>query len=312
MRLLLSACALFGLSACAPSNEAEEPDLAADTASLPNTDIFVAEMAFGDDGLQLLNMRNATASPGYDNQPSFVSGTHSFYFVSENDRSKTDIWVYDLERDEKRLFHGSPNVSEYSPKATPDGLSISYIQENETGDVTRVHHAPVTGGAGEPVIELEPLGYYAWLAGGARLGVYLRSEPAMLHLVDVESGQSESIADNIGRSFHATPDGQGLYFTRMDAEENHRVMYLDLDTGDVTGVVGLPAGRQDFVVVFAGADKVGGLLAGDGSTLLFNALENEMPEWRAVGDYSADGLKTITRIAISDDHAFIALVGEIE
>ncbi len=308
----LSGCALLVLAACSPGNEAEGPDLAADTANPPQTDIFIAAMEFGDDGLELRELRNVTNAPGYDNQPAFIPGTHEFYFVSENDVGKTDIWVYDLASDQKRLFHNSPTVSEYSPKTAPTGFGVSYIQENETADVTRVHHAPVTGGPGKPVIEFAPLGYYAWLSDGEKLGVFLRSEPPALHLVDVESGQSEAVADNIGRSFHATPDGQGLFFTAIDSNAVHSVKYFDLGSAVVTNVVGLPDGVQDFVVVFSDAGNVDGLMAGNGSVLMFNALDGADPQWQPVGDYAADGLNNITRIAISDDHAYIALVGEIE
>lgn len=312
-RLWLSGCAALTLAACAPANnEAEGPDLAADTANPPQTDIFVASMDFGDEGLVLRDLLNVTNAPGYDNQPSFIPGTHEFYFVSENATGKTDIWVFDLVSKQQRLFHDSPTISEYSPKTAPADFGVSYIQENEAGDVTRVHFAPETGGPGEAAIDFAPLGYYAWLAGGEKLGVFLRSEPPALHLVDVESDQSEAIADNIGRSFHATPDGQGLFFTAIDPDEIHQVMFFDLRTRAVSNVVGLPVDVQDFVVVFSDTGELAGLMAGNGSTLMFNALENTAPQWQVVGDYAVDGLHNITRIAISDDHAYIALVGEIE
>ena len=313
VRLWLSGCAAAAMAACTPpSNEAAGPDLAADTANPPQTDIFVADMEFGDDGLVLRDLVNVTNAPGYDNQPSFIPGEQDFYFVSENDFGKTDIWHYSLEHFDMRPFHSSPTVSEYSPKATPDGLGVSYIQENEAGDVTRVHRASKAGGPGEAVIDFAPLGYYAWLSGGEKLGVFLRSEPPALHLVDVESGQTEAVAENIGRSFHAAPNGQGLFFTAVDADEIHQVKYFDLRTSAVSNVVGLPAEVQDFVVVFSETGEVDGLMAGSGSTLMFNALEADTSQWHVVGDYAADGLHDITRIAISDDHAFIALVGEIE
>lgn len=314
VRSWLCGCVAIALVACSPggNEEAAGPDLAADTANPPQTDIFVASMAFGEEGLVLRDLLNVTDAPGYDNQPSFIPGTHEFYFVSENETGKTDIWVYDLVTNQSRLFHDSPTVSEYSPKTAPADYGVSFIQENEAGDVTRVHHAPEAGGPGEPVVDFAPLGYYAWLSGAEKLGVFLRSEPPALHLVDVASGETEAIADNIGRSFHGMPDGSGLFFTAIDEDEIHQIQYLDLETNNVIDVVGLPAGVQDFVVVFSNTGDVDGLMAGNGSILLFNALENDTPEWHVVGDYADDGLQNITRIAISDDHAYIALVGEIE
>ena len=314
VRSWLCGCAAIALVACSPggNEEAAGPDLAADTANPPQTDIFVALMEFGDEGLALRDLRNVTNAPGYDNQPSFIPGTQDFYFVSENETGKTDIWVFDLISNQSRLFHDSPTVSEYSPKAAPTDYGVSYIQENEAGDVTRVHHAPDSGGPGEAVVDFAPLGYYAWLSGDEKLGVFLRSEPPALHLVDVESGETEAIADNIGRSFHAVPSGNGLFFTAIDEDEIHQIMFFNLATNSVIEVVGLPAGVQDFVVVFSDTGDVDGLMAGSGSILMFNALESDTQEWQVVGDYADAGLQNITRIAISDDHAYIALVGEIE
>ncbi|MEO1241361.1 MAG: hypothetical protein AAFX54_05585 [Pseudomonadota bacterium] len=309
-RLLLAGVAAFALGACASNGATDGADLAADTASLPETEIFLAPLSFDRDMPVVGELRNISQHTGYDNQPSFLPGAATFYYVSEGASGKTDVWRYDIAEDDNTRVYASPAVSEYSPKAAPGDYGVSYIQENEAADITRVHFMPASGGAGAPVIELAPLGYYAWLQGGAQLGVYLRSDPAALHLVDVESGQSEMIAENIGRSLHATPDGRGLYFTRAGADETHSVMYFDLNTEAVTAIADLPGGVQDFVVFFTGADEVGGLLAGDGSTLLFNALESERAEWREVGDYAAGRFDNITRIAISDDHAWIALVAE--
>lgn len=309
-RLFLSGVAAFALGACASDSETDGPDLAADTASLPETEIFLASLSFDRDMPVVGELRNISQHTGYDNQPSFLPGAAAFYYVSEGASGKTDVWRYDIAEDDNTRVYASSAVSEYSPKAAPGDYGVSYIQENEAADITRVHVMPASGGAGEPVIELAPLGYYAWLQSGEKLGVYLRTDPAALHLVDVESGQFEMIAENIGRSLHATPDGRGLYFTRVGPDETYSVMHFDLDAGEATAVADLPAGAQDFVVFFTGPDEVGGLLAGDGSTLLFNALESEMAEWREVGDYAARRLNNITRIAISDDHAWIALVAE--
>ncbi|MEM9618298.1 MAG: hypothetical protein AAF936_10090 [Pseudomonadota bacterium] len=309
-RLLLSGVAVFALGACASNDATDGLGLAADTVSLPETEIFLAPLSFDRDMPVVGELRNISQHTGYDNQPSFLPGAAAFYYVSEGASGKTDVWRYDIAEDDNTRVYASSGVSEYSPKAAPGDYGVSYIQENQAADITRVHVMPASGGAGAPVIELAPLGYYAWLRDGEKLGVYLRSDPAALHLVDIESGQSEMIAENIGRSLHATPDGRGLYFTRADADEIHSVMYFDLNTDAVTTIADLPAGAEDFTVFFTGPNEVGGLLAGDGSTLLFNALESEMAEWREVGDYAARRLNNITRIAISDDHAWIALVAQ--
>ena len=312
---LMAAVSLFSLVACAqeaPTSTVppEAPDLAADTASLPGTDIFLARLSMDGDLPQVEAIRNITNASGYDNQPSFVSGAAAFYYVSEGESGKTDIWQYDIATDTKMVVFESPTVSEYSPQGAPMGYGISYIQENEAGDVTRVHAAPVSGGAGKAVISLAPLGYYAWLQGGMKLGVYMRSEPAALQVVDVATGEVEIIATNIGRSFKASPDGSGLYFTKDAKGEGFEVIYFDLTDNSLTAITTLPDGSQDYAISFTENGTRHGMFAGAGSELSFFDMTDEGAEWRVVADLAADGMTGITRIALSDDNGWISLVAE--
>lgn len=306
--VLFSALYLFAIGELELSGRA--PDLAADTASLPATDIFLAPMSLTDDGVKIGTFRAVVTTPGYDNQPSFLPGAAAFYFVSEGDSGKTDIWRYDIASDEKTLFFASPAVSEFSPKPAPAGYGVSFIQENEAGDITRVHHAPTGGGPGEAVAGFAPLGYYAWLEGGARLAVYLRSEPAGLHLVDVATGDASLVAQRIGRSMHAAPDGGGLYFTQASGDKDYRVMFLDLADGAISPVIDLPAGVEDFAPLFAADGALLGLFASDDAALRYAAAGRG--GWADVADLSAYGVTHVTRVAVSDDGAWIAVVIDAE
>lgn len=285
-------------------------DLAADTASLPATDIYLAPTNVTDEDVEIGAFRTAAATPGYDNQPSFLPGEAAFYFVSEGAGGKTDIWRYDIQSGEETLFFVSPSVSEFSPKAAPGDYGVSYIQENEAGDVTRVHHAPAAGGPGEAVVDFAPLGYYAWLEGGARLAVYLRSEPAELHLIDIATGDTNIVAQGIGRAMHAAPDGGGLYFTQASGDENFRVMFLDLANSSISPIIDLPAGAEDFAPLFAANGALLALFAGDGARLTFARAGDA--GWMPASDLSASGVTHVTRIAVSDDGAWIAVVTDAD
>jgi Tol biopolymer transport system component len=308
--LMLVACAQESAPPSPDPASSDDADPAADTTDLPDTDIFLAMLSLGDDRPQLNGLRNVTMAPGYDNQPSFLPDESSFYFVSEGVSGKTDIWRYDIDAGDKSRVYESPGVSEYSPKAAPAGYGLSYIQENETGDVTRVHHSPISGGPGEAVADLEPLGYYTWLGDGAKLGVFLRSDPPLLHLVDIASGETELIEAGIGRSLQATPDGGGLYFTKEGEGGAYQVLYLDLSGKTVAAITALPETAQDYFIVFSENGDAHGMFAGVGSALYFLDMSDEGAAWTKVADYGADGLSNITRIAVSDDAAWIAFVAE--
>ncbi len=314
---MIGCVSLFVLAACAqenvstaPDEAGAVPDLAADTANLPDADIFLARLSLANEIPQLSDLRNVTMAAGYDNQPSFLPDAAAFYFVSEGQSGKTDIWKYDIGTDEKTRVYHSPTVSEYSPKAAPKDFGISYIQENEAGDMTRVHHAPTSGGEGEAVASFAPLGYYAWLGDATKLGVFLRGEPATLQLVDIASGVAEEVAENIGRSLQATPDGNGLYFTQGGEGEAFNVLYLDLADNRTAHVTSLPTGSQDYFIVFSDDGEARIMFAGAGSVLYFLDMSTEGAAWSKVADYASEGMSNLSRISVSEDATWITLVAE--
>jgi hypothetical protein len=301
---------MLAAAACGAGPDKDAADaLAADTASLPATDIYLAPMIIDEDGVEIGAFRAVVTTPGHDNQPSFLPGEAAFYFVSEGDSGKTDIWRYDIGEGASFRLNDSSNVSEFSPKAAPADYGVSYIQENESADVTRVHHMPAAGGPGVAVVDFAPLGYYAWLENGARLAVYLRGEPAELHLVDVASGETRRVAENIGRGLLAAPDGRGLYFTAAAQVGGYRVMFVSLADEAPTPVIELPGGGEDFAVAFSEAGAPRGFFAGDGAALLYAAAGGG---WANAADLSVHGVTHVTRIAVSDDGAWIAVVANAE
>lgn len=309
---IFAVTAVLAAAGCNAEQDAITPDLAADTANLPATDIYLAPLSVSEYGVEVGAFRAVAATLGYDNQPSFLPGGAEFYFVSEGESGKTDIWRYDIEKDKTTRLYESSSVSEYSPKAAPAGYGVSYIQENEAADVTRVHHALATGGPGEAVIDFAPLGYYAWLDRGDTLAVYLRGEPPSLHLVDIADGRKRRLAENIGRALHPTPDGRGLYFTQANAEGGYRVMVFDRTDDALSPIVDLPEGVEDFAVLFSAGGALRGLFAGSGPILYFAAAGGDELEWKPAGDFSPRGVKKITRMALSDDGAWIAVVTDAE
>jgi len=306
----VSVLAALVLAACASSSEEADIELAADTASLPDTEVYLTALFMDGDTLAVGAPRNISQNAGYDNQPSFVPGGNAFYYVSEGASGKTDVWRYDLTSDSAVRVYASSAFSEYSPKAAPAGYGVSYIQENEAGDVTRVHHMPASGGAGAPVTDFAPLGYYAWLQGGESLAVYLRSEPATLHIVDVASGATTEVAEDIGRSLHPAPEGNELYFTRIGADGAHQITVFDTETGGLNAIATLPEEVQDFTPVFSEDGALRGLLAGSGVKLLYHPATGEGAGWREISDFEGNRLKDITRVAVSDDLNLIAFVAE--
>jgi len=273
-------------------------------ATPPNTDIFLADMALVDGLPTLTALRAAVSREGYDNQPSFLPGGTSFLFSSEGSTGKTDIWRQDVASKAREQITMTSDQSEYSPRLSPDGVSLSYIQESPDGTVTELHKRSLTDGNGQPAITLAPLGYYAWLEGGAKVAVFLRSEPASLHLVDVETGDAVLLAEDIGRGLYSAGDNAGVFFTTRRKDDGFLVSQYRAEDGEIEPLFPLVGTSEDYAV-FALADGAFGFLCADGPVLYFRTVSDQ---WQEVADFTDTGIGGISRLAVNDDLSMVALV----
>lgn len=298
-------------ASCASSGEVAAPDLGAAAGGLPDTEIFVASIDFSGAAPNVGKFENATKHKGYDNQPSFLGGEAAFYYVAANDSGKTDIRLYDIARGASQPVFTSIDRSEYSPREAPGG-GVSYIQEDPTGKVTRVYRRgfdPSEEGAS--VVDFAPLGYYAWLDGGKALAVYYRSEPGSLHHVDVLSGATKLIKEGIGRTLQSNLAGDTLWYSELvggDAEKLAVARYR-LASGSTETLFDLPEGATDFFVVLGAKGDGFGYLSASRSSLYWR--HADASEWAPFGTLGPEGVAAVSRIAVSDDRKWIAVVGEL-
>ena len=302
--LILSAVIIAGaLSGCgdrtAPTNDlvAEDAPVVA-PSDLPDTDIYLGRLTIEDSGVRIDDLRAVVAEPGYANQPMFEPGGASFLFTRQEATGKTDIWRYEIASGAVAPVTDSSDRSEFSPKPAPGG-GVSYIQENPAGEMTRVHR---DGGA---VVELQPLGYYEWLDAGAALGVFYRSEPPQLHIVDVETGENRNVASGIGRALQASPSGEALYFTSTAGGAN-RLYRVASSEAVMTPITEMPGVGEDYRLIFGADGEPSGVFASDGDKLFYRTLRGSGGDWTVA--YDAGEAGALSRIAVSDDHARIAVV----
>lgn len=301
MRRAALIVAVFLAGACQDGQDrASETGLAAATTDLPETDIYVADLVIDGDRRDLSGLRALVDGEGYQNQPFFADGADRLLFVSENAAGKTDLWRSDIETNEMEQLTQSADRSEFSPKPSPSG-GLSYIQESPDGEVTRVHED------GAAVMSLAPLGYYAWLDGGDALGVFYRSEPPELQLVEIKSGAARTIAAAIGRSLHSAPSGERLYFT---SEVDGALTLFEAAAGEdwrPSAIATMPPGfSEDFSVVFDAQSQPVGVYASAGKRVLFSSLPAKDASWTIVKDFSDLGAPS--RIAVAPGEVRIAIV----
>lgn len=147
---------------------------------------------------------------------------------------------------------------------------------------------------------LQPVGYHAWL-GPDTLALFVLGTPNTLQLADVRTGRSEVVAERIGRSLHRIPGQEAFSFLHI-TEEGRWIKRLDPRAREATSLVRAPdtgdgdyAWTPDGVLLMAQGDRLMRWRPGD-------------TEWTEAANLAAYGLRSVTRLAVSPNGRWIALV----
>lgn len=296
LAVVLAVAALAGQEPRPALTQAQAPDL--------GTDIWLARLTAS--GLE--HPMNITARAGYDNQPAFTPDGKGILFT-RRDGSQTDVFLYDFA---SRASAATPVTrtpeSEYSPTITPDGDGISVIRV-EADTTQRLWRFTRKGDAPQIVLrDVKPVGYHAWGPDGL-LALYVLGAPAAqgqppnpsaLHVADSRTGRSRIVAWRIGRSLHRIPGRETISVLHIEGDVR-TIKELDLKTRTLTPIVrGLEGAEGDYSWTPDGA-----ILMSDGKRLMRWQAGGE---WTEAADLAALGLEGASRMAVSPDGKWLALV----
>lgn len=289
----------------------------APAAAPPNTDIYTAELSMIDGKVWLGTPQPVAVGEGYDNQPAFLPGGNSILYTSAGPSGKTDLWQRDLIIGATLQLTDTPNRSEYSPRLTPDGTSLAYIQEDVTGEVTEVYTQPFgqneNASPASAYVAIKPVGYYAFLGQGEAVLTFLRDPPPSLQHTVRATGETRQIASPIGRALYvprqSASGANPAFFTIERADGPYQVNRYDEVTGAVSPLFDLQGDVQDYAV-FAMPDgaRYGFFMAEE--TRLYFRTDRKDDTWQQVADLYQSGVTDITRLAVNDAGTRIAVVGQ--
>lgn len=255
----------------------------------PSADIYLVDLASH-------RATNITNRPGYDNQPSFTPDGRAILYTSTRDDGQSDIYRYDIAARTISRVTTTPE-SEYSATVMPGGTRFSVIRV-EKDSTQRLWSFALDGSDPKLVIaSLKPVGYHAWLDANT-LAMFVLGSPNALVLGDLRTGKMDTVARGIGRSLAKLPDGSGFSFTQQTDTITLRAMDGARKIRDITM---LHRGVQDIVWLSDGS-----LVVGRGSKLL--QLPKDGQWWIQLADLTADGVTEITRLAVSPDGKWLAIV----
>jgi hypothetical protein len=267
-----------------------------------NTDVYVSKITRAGAGWDFSAPLKISERTGYNNQPSFSPDGGGVFFASA-DGKQTDIFLYDL-KEKKTVRLTETGDSEYSPLIMPSGKEFSVIQlilaEGPRKGAQPLLAFPLKGGSPRLLYENgKKIGYHAWIDAD-RAAVFVLGDPSTLQLVQIKTGEARTLAEDIGRSlFKSTaPDSEMIFFSQKGI-----IKKINLKTSQIEEIVPLQKGNDFF------APTPDGALFMALNAEIYGFRPGEAGGWKKIGDFSANGIKSITRIAVSaqgDRLAFVA------
>jgi hypothetical protein len=156
--------------------------------------------------------------------------------------------------------------------------------------------------------QTKPVGYYAW-ANDSTVAMFVLGRPASLQLGNADAGRADTIARAIGRSLHRIPSSQRISFVDKSDSTVWWIRSLDPVSRAIEALAPLPPEVEDYVWTPRGE-----LLTSDGKGTIMTWQPNkEQPTyaiWRAIGGIDSTVAGKITRLAVSPNGRYIAIVAE--
>ncbi len=274
-----------------------------ESQATPGTDIWAFRTSGDGEAIILESAVQVTGRPGYDNQPHFPPGERLVLYTLIDSLGQADIWSYDLRTGDRSNVTRSAPESEYSATVMPSLARFSAIRVE--ADSTQRLWSFESGGTNPALVleSIQPVGYHAWLNEDT-LALFVLGNPASLQIASVSEGEANVVAENIGRSIHKIPNRPAFSFVQLDATGNGTITEYDPTTGESTPIAPLLTGNEFYAWTPGGA-----IIMGQGSKL-FRWDRGGPQEWSEVVDLETAGILGISRIALSPEGRWIAVVGQ--
>ncbi|NIM50915.1 MAG: hypothetical protein GTN78_24265 [Gemmatimonadales bacterium] len=283
--------ALLGIPVGPPELSAQGP---------PATDIYFATISQRGNQIRLGTLANLTDRPGYDNQPTFTPDGGAILYTSIRGDGQADTYRYDIASGRTTRLTRTTE-SEYSPTVTPEGKTFSTVRV-EADSAQRLWQFALDGSDPRLLLEhVAPVGYHAWGSEHV-VGLFVLGTPPTLVLADIRSGDTTTLAHDIGRSLHTVPGRQAVSFVHRESDTEVWIKEVDVATRAIRPLV-RPVGENEF---YAWTPD-GAILMGEGAKL-YRWRPGTDQAWHEIVDLGSAGIESISRLAVSPQGDRLAIV----
>lgn len=259
----------------------------------PSTEVYLFDLQYNEGVFTISNPSNISNNEGYDNQPSFWPDGKSILYARTVD-GQTEIARYFIGSEKTEVITNTLQGSEYSPTPMPDGR-ISSVRLDTTG--LQLLYAYDLEGNEEVLVPELVIGYHAWI-NKKDLITFVLGEPATMQLINTKNDKAKVLAENVGRSLHTIPSSE--IFTYVDKTSSPWVITTMDGKGKKNQLITTMEGSEDFC--WSPSRR---LLMGQGNSIYYLS---DRRDWTLLSDLTLYGLKGVTRMSVSPEGEYLAIV----
>jgi hypothetical protein len=240
---------------------------AQDSTKLPATDIYLVDISIDKRGNTVFeNPALITKNENYDNEPWWYPDGSAIMYASVHDSSardssRADVYRYDMRTHQTSVVINTPQTAEFSPEIVPNKTGISVVRVMPDGSQVFAKCNDKEDNCETLLPKMKNVGYYVWI-DASRVALYLLGDPAILVVVNLATGKTDTIAEDVGRCLQKVP-GKNVQIAFVDKASNPwTIKMYDGKGGKVSSVVPTMDDQEDFCFM-----PDGSLLMGSGTGL---------------------------------------------
>ncbi|WP_210489307.1 hypothetical protein [Rufibacter aurantiacus] len=168
---------------------------------------------------------------------------------------------------------------------------------------------PLRAGSSQPALLLampQLIGYHVWYNQDSLFVAAFPDQPPMgMYLAVPGTKKTEKLEESIWRSLHKVPRKQAVSYLVPVSDSVAEIKQMQVKTGEREGLIQALPGSQDYAWL-----PNGRLLMAQGAKLYVYRPGTDR-RWKEVADFTPQGVKNITRLAVSPKGNYLSFVANL-